>query len=98
MVHWSLCFSISAPVDLTCCCRSKTPFAYNSTVDAVELYANGVLLRQQQVKSTGAEIEKQRLQWTIARPPHDVYLVAIASGPGVRSPHWAIPRPYQPTS
>ena len=69
-----------------------------TTLNAVELYANGVLLREQHVKSSGAKIEKARMRWTIARPAHDVYLVAIASGPGVRSPHWAIPRPYQPTS
>jgi hypothetical protein len=29
---------------------------------------------------------------------HDVHLVAIASGPGVRELYWPIARPYQPTS
>src|SRR4030095_3210584 len=33
-----------------------------------------------------------------ARPAHDVHLVAMATGPGVTAPYWAIPRPYQPTS
>jgi hypothetical protein len=30
------------------------------------------------------------------RPRKDVHLVAVATGPGVTSPSWAIPRPYQP--
>jgi hypothetical protein len=29
------------------------------------------------------------------RPKHDLYLVAIATGPGVTEPYWEIPRPYQ---
>ena len=32
------------------------------------------------------------------RPAYDVHLVAIAAGPAVTAPYWAIPRPYQPTS
>jgi hypothetical protein len=32
------------------------------------------------------------------RPTRDIALVAVASGPGVTAPYWAIPRPYQPTS
>ena len=31
-------------------------------------------------------------------PQHDFWIVAVATGPGVREPFWAIPRPYQPTS
>ena len=41
---------------------------------------------------------KARVSWTLPRPPHDVSLVAVASGPGVTAPYWAIARPYQPTS
>ena len=37
-------------------------------------------------------------RWRLPRPAHDVHLVAIATGPGVTAPYWAIPRPYQPTS
>ncbi|MDR3402372.1 MAG: hypothetical protein P4L99_07725 [Chthoniobacter sp.] len=37
------------------------------------------------------------MEWPIPRPAHDTYLVAIASGPGVTAPYWAIPFPYQPT-
>jgi len=69
-----------------------------TTVDRVELYANGLLIRERHIKSGSAAGEKAKLKWTLPRPRHDVFLVAIASGPGVKSPHWAIPRPYQPTS
>ena len=65
--------------------------------DHVELFLNGVKLREREIAPSG-KIEKARMTWSIPRPPHDVYLVAIATGPGVTSPHWAIPRPYQPTS
>src|SRR5262249_47209688 len=69
-----------------------------TTADSVELYANGVLIGNRVMKPGADGIEKANISWTIPRPAHDVYLVAIASGPGVTSPHWAIPRPYQPSS
>ncbi|MBI4660475.1 MAG: CehA/McbA family metallohydrolase [Verrucomicrobia bacterium] len=74
--------------------------------DLVELFANGVKIREQGIEANrrkpGAGIEsgglKARVSWTIPRPKHDVHLVAIASGPGVSEPYWAIARPYQPSS
>ena len=42
--------------------------------------------------------EKARVAWSIPRPMHDLYLVAIASGPGVEHPFWPVGKPYQPTS
>jgi hypothetical protein len=71
-----------------------------SSVDRVELYSNGVKLREQPITAemrnrTGTKAE---VTWEIPRPRHDVHLVAVASGPGVAAPFWAIPRPYQPTS
>ena len=71
-----------------------------SQVDLVTLFADGVKLREQPVEPdagsrSGTKVE---VTWEIPRPGHDVYLVALASGPGVTSPFWAIPRPYQPTS
>ena len=80
-----------------------------TAADRVELYANGILIRDQRIdskarrgalmaRSASMAGEKIKLKWTMPRPAHDVYLVAIASGPGVTSPHWPIPRPYQPTS
>ena len=37
-------------------------------------------------------------EWELPRFRHDVHLVAIASGPGVRELYWPIAKPYQPTS
>jgi hypothetical protein len=66
--------------------------------DRVELYSDGIKVREQVVKSPAGSAEKALIEWILPRPAHDVWLVAIASGPGVTSPHWAIARPYQPTS
>lgn len=60
----------------------------------VALYANGILLREQRVEGTNGST----LNWSFPRPRHDIHLVAIATGPGITAPYWAIPRPYQPTT
>jgi hypothetical protein len=65
--------------------------------DRVELFANGIKLREQAIAAT-TRVEKVRLIWTLLRPKHDVHLVAIATGPGVTAPFWEISRPYQPAS
>lgn len=69
-----------------------------SRADHVALYANGTLIREQDVKDAGNGRVKERVRWLIPKPQHDVHFVVIATGPGVESPHWAIPRPYQPSS
>lgn len=75
--------------------------------DLVELFANGEKIRERRIESTDEKSNqsgqnydgiKSRTSWLIPRPKHDVYLVAIASGPGVRAPYWAIAHPYQPNS
>jgi hypothetical protein len=63
--------------------------------DHLELYANGSLLKEVHVIPT-SNPQKGHFSWTFPRPVHDQYLVAVATGPGIISPHWAIPRPYQP--
>lgn len=60
----------------------------------VWLFANGLKVREQSL----AHVQDRTVTWTLARPKHDVHLVAIAAGPGVVAPYWAIPRPYQPAS
>jgi hypothetical protein len=71
-------------------------------VDRVELFADGIRLREQPVEAMGRSHSRPGIKaeatWEIPRPHQDVYLVAVASGPGVSAPFWAIPRPYQPTS
>jgi hypothetical protein len=65
--------------------------------DRVELYANGIKIREQAIALTNA-VEKAVLTWTVPRPRHDVHWVAVASGPGVSAPYYDTPRPYQPSS
>jgi hypothetical protein len=60
----------------------------------VWLFANGHQVREQAL----AHEHDGTVTWTIARPKHDVHLVAIATGPGITATYWAIPRPYQPSS
>jgi hypothetical protein len=67
------------------------------TADQLDLFANGVKIREAKIVPS-AKIEKARVTWQLPRPPHDQYLVAIATGLGVRAPYWAISRPYQPSS
>jgi hypothetical protein len=65
--------------------------------EKVELYANGVRIRSEAIAQPNQPGEKAALAWTIPKPRHDIHLVAIATGPGVREPYWNIPFPYQPT-
>jgi hypothetical protein len=66
--------------------------------DRVELFADGIKIQERRIDPMLGSVEKARVEWSIPRPPHDVALVAVASGPGVTAPYWPIPRPYQPTS
>lgn len=66
--------------------------------DRVELFANGILVREQALRDAHQPGEKARVTFDLPRPAHDVHLVAIATGPGVKEPFWEIPRPYQPSS
>jgi len=65
----------------------------------VTLYANGIAIRSRELQGTAAPTRVDlRVNWSLNRPSHDIHLVAIATGPGVTAPYWAIPRPYQPSS
>ncbi|MFO1482473.1 MAG: CehA/McbA family metallohydrolase [Verrucomicrobiaceae bacterium] len=68
------------------------------TADRLELFANGVLIREQAIADEHRAGEKACITWKLPKPAHDVHLVAIATGPGVTEPFWEIPRPYQPSS
>ncbi|MEY2411002.1 MAG: hypothetical protein QOF48_3672 [Verrucomicrobiota bacterium] len=70
------------------------------TATNVMLFVDGVKIRETSIlvpAKPGHGI-KAVVNWNIRRPTHDVHLVAVATGPGVTAPFWAIPRPYQPTS
>ncbi len=76
---------------------SRPAWATKFTADRVQLFANGKLIREQVLAPT-TNVQKANVEWIIPKPAEDTHLIAIASGPGVRSLHWAIPRPYQPSS
>lgn len=63
--------------------------------DRVELFANGQKVASQPVVSPKRAV-KADVTFRLPRPRQDVWLVAIASGPGVREPYWPTARPYQP--
>jgi hypothetical protein len=66
--------------------------------DRVVLYANGEQVREEVIAAgTSGGVKYERV-WRITKPPHDVHLVAVATGPGVRSPYWPTAKPYQPAS
>jgi hypothetical protein len=66
--------------------------------DRIELFANGILIREQKIEDNHRAGEKARIVWQLPKTAHDVHLVVIATGPGVTEPFWEIPRPYQPSS
>jgi hypothetical protein len=68
--------------------------------DKVVLFANGTPIQESSIDSTrsGRAGEKADITWTIPRPATDTHLVAIATGPPVTAPFWAMSRPYQPSS
>jgi hypothetical protein len=66
-----------------------------AAADRIELFENGKRIAQSEIDS-GAR--SYSVSWTLPRPKTDAHLIAIATGSGVRSPHWAIPRPYQASS
>jgi hypothetical protein len=67
------------------------------TADRVELYANGVKVREARIEDGRRPGVKWEGTWTLPRPREDAYLVAVATGPGVTSLYWPIAKPYQPT-
>lgn len=69
-----------------------------TAVDYVVLYANGLPLRRARFAPSTKAGLKWRQTWQIPKPVQDVYLVAIASGPGVNEPYWTHRKPYQPVS
>jgi hypothetical protein len=69
-----------------------------TTADKVELFANGRKVREAVIADGKKPGVKWEDTWMLPRLGHDVHLVAIVSGPGVRELYWPIARPYQPTS
>ncbi|HAH44882.1 MAG TPA: hypothetical protein DCM07_08480, partial [Planctomycetaceae bacterium] len=64
--------------------------------EQIQLYANGQLIRSEQIKSAKRGGVKWQETWKLNLPSHDCFLVAIATGPGVTAPYWQFAKPYQP--
>jgi hypothetical protein len=66
----------------------------------VELYANGIKIRDAAIDADHASRAglKASVNWRLPKPAHDVYLTAVATGPGVTAPYWPGAKPYQRTS
>lgn len=66
--------------------------------ERVTLYANGQKIKEAAITEGGVPGVKWSGSWTLPRPQHDVFLVAVAEGPDPHVPFWPIAKPYQPTS
>jgi len=66
-----------------------------TVANQVTLYANGIPILEKNFTGAQDKVLKAELRYVMDRPKHDLYLVAIATGPGVTKPYWEIPRPYQ---
>jgi hypothetical protein len=73
-----------------------------TSADHIALYANGTLIREQAIDAEARKSLPLGViwsgEWSIPKPRHDVYLVAIATGPGIDGLFWKTAKPYQPTS
>lgn len=70
-----------------------------TTATNLVLFANGQPMRELNLSSKN-RVKRQGdvqidVEWRVEDLPHDVYLVALATGPGVSEDYWEIPRPYQ---
>jgi hypothetical protein len=69
-----------------------------TTADRVSLFVNGKKIKETKIPNAKAGGLKWKGTWDIPFPKHDVFLVALAEGPGGGMPYWPIEKPYQPTS
>lgn len=66
--------------------------------EKLSIYANGTKIWTVQIPEGEKPGVKWTGTWTMPRPSHDMYFVAVASGPGVRDLYWPIAKPYQQDS
>jgi hypothetical protein len=66
----------------------------------LELYANGIKIRTAEIDADHGSRPglKFSIDWRLGKFLHDVFLTAIATGPGVTAPYWPGAKPYQRTS
>ena len=69
--------------------------------EQVALFANGQRVRDCTITDDASRHDQGIIwqqTWQLPRPTHDVHLVALATGPGIRPLYWPTAKPYQPTS
>ena len=66
--------------------------------DHVSLYANGQKIREAIISPKTVGGIKWKGTWILPRPMQDLFLVAIAEGPGTNLPFWPIAKPFQHAS
>jgi hypothetical protein len=69
-----------------------------SSADKVEIYSNGRVVWQDSFPAVRKAGVKYSRSVRLDLPRHDAVMVAVASGPGVLEPFWAVRKPYQPVS
>lgn len=74
------------------------PFQTRTAFHALAGGNCAIHLREASSRLVSSSQAQRRITWKLPKPAHDVHLVAIATGPGVREPFWEVPRPYQPSS
>lgn len=85
-----------SPDDLTIFVRVMGPGW--TKADRIVLYANGEKIKEESIINGDKAGVKFSAVWKLPRPKQDVFLVAIAMGPGGNQPFWPIAKPFQPTS
>ena len=69
-----------------------------TALETVELYRNGIKIREEQISDGGEPGVKWKGGWKLEPLGHNSWLVAVAKGPGVEELYWPIGRPWQPDS
>jgi hypothetical protein len=65
--------------------------------DQLDIYSNGKRIAGAAISPKSAGGVKADISFVLERPRHDVWLVAVATGPGITAQYWPLSRPYQPT-
>ncbi len=64
--------------------------------DRLDLYMNGEKVLSKPIVHSRDAVVKLDEELQLPLRKHDAWLVAIATGPGVKEPYWPVSRPYQP--
>jgi hypothetical protein len=66
--------------------------------EGVTLYVNGVPTQAQRINDGARAGTKWEGVFRVPRPAGDVFVVAVATGAGIRAPYWPTAKPFQTTS